>query len=949
MQNALGGMTKGPRPLIAAIAFYASQEDIKLKDIEREIAKRLPQDPNDELRKQLHRYMAEWDWEPDAPWAGETLPNTTSRRNRIYELLQLRKALGAILNDCMPPYVGPGNILLVEPTETADWYTFEFRKKNDFYWTRVRAYLEKVRLMPEDSLASIDAATTKIVERLADPAASTPRGTRGLIVGYVQSGKTTNFTGVIAKSIDAGYRLIIVLSGTTNLLRNQTQRRLDMDLVGVENILRGTKEENEIDHDYRADQDWPQRFISYGKLPSLLGSIDITRLTGQEDFRGRNTDLNPLEFQFEKKNKQLPLYNRENLDHAGARIIVVKKNPDRLKKLLRDLKHVGEAQCAEIPTLIIDDESDQASINTVNPAKITDAKTRTTTNKNIVELLKRLPRAQYLGYTATPFANVFIDTTDTEDLYPRDFIMSLDRPIGYMGAREFHDFGIQPAHTLTNEQAYVRAIPLSFNSNTAASKISSNDDGRLVEAIDAFVLTGALKKYREAKNSRSFKHHTMLVHQSTLQKDHEKSARHIRKLFEAAAYETPGKSTLRLAALLEDFRKVWKDRGEEHQLKFPKNFDALKPYLGAALSEIRRGDPVLMVNSADGGDVPDFDAKEGVWKIIVGGAKLSRGYTIEGLTISYFRRSAKLQDTLMQMGRWFGYRSGYQDLVRLYIGRSEPAGKGKTYDLYKAFEAMCRDEEDFREQLIQYSADPGMTPKDIPALVFNSHPDLRPTARNKMYFSRLTWAAFNYREPTNQSASSAGRKTNAELFEKLFKKTGVRKASVKVHSTQMKLDVKWSEISNDYLVSLLKSLQWDKPGCRINAEIGFLEKKGCPINSWIVLAPQVGKGSAAEEWEVGDEKFRCVARTRGETRFGVFSSPGHVDFAKWLVGEKSDKFDSSELKQAKNRGVLLFYPTREKIDEGKVKKGTPVMGFALVLPDSELGPQRVAFQAKALP
>src|SRR5262249_22258646 len=150
-------------------------------------------------------------------------------------------------------------------------------------------------------------------------------------------------------------------------------------------------------------------------------------------------------------------------------------------------------------------------------------------------------------------------------------------------------------------------------------------------------------------------------------------------------------------------------------------------FLGAALDDIRRGpSPVLMVNSAEGAEAPDFDGKVGVWKIIVGGAKLSRGYTIEGLTISYFRRRSAMQDTLMQMGRWFGYRSGYTDLVRLYIGRAETMGK-ETIDLHQAFEAMCRDEEDFRTQLAMYEGKGGITPKEVPALVFNSHPRLRPT------------------------------------------------------------------------------------------------------------------------------------------------------------------------------------------------------------------------------
>src|SRR5439155_4938810 len=198
-------------------------------------------------------------------------------------------------------------------------------------------------------------------------------------------GKTTNFTAVIAKAIDAGYRLIIVLSGITNLLRNQTQRRLDMELVGVENILRGVSDPD-VAHDYVEDEGWPAKFISYGRQPSLSGHVDIHRLTSQEDFKSRDAGLNPLEFEFEKRDRHRPLFDRENLDHAGARLAVVKKQQDRLKALKGELKAAGKDKCADVRTLIIDDESDQASVNTINPRKIVD-RTRSRINDSIVEIL----------------------------------------------------------------------------------------------------------------------------------------------------------------------------------------------------------------------------------------------------------------------------------------------------------------------------------------------------------------------------------------------------------------------------------------------------------------------------------------------------------------------------------------------------------------------------------
>lgn len=943
LQNALDGMSGGPRHLADAISFYAKQEKFGKVSPEQELVRRLPKNPNDEARVLLKRHLTVWDYEPDAPWAAGTAPNTGERRKRIYELLQLSSKLRTILELYLPAYTGNTNILVDNPETSKDWYTFEFRRRQEFYWKRVRNYLSTIRSIPDESLASIDAATTQIMERLADPADESPRGARGLVVGYVQSGKTTNFTGLIAKALDAGYKLIIVLSGTTNLLRNQTQRRLDMDLVGRENILLGSDEED-IEHDYLDDPDWPAKFISYGKRPGRLGRVDLTRLTGAKDFEGRNAGFNPLEFEFEKKDRAAPLYRPENLNHAGARIIVAKKNADRLKQLDQDLKAVGKQKCAEIPALIIDDESDQASVNTRNPDKAAE-KARTAINGYIVKILGRLVRCQYVGYTATPFANVFVNLNDPADLYPRDFMISLVRPTGYMGAREFHDFEIVAPGKLSNERAYVRGIPQDIK--------STND--RLLEAIDAFVLSGAIKKFRELEGGAStFKHHTMLFHRSSSNEDQKAAVQAIRKLWKDAGYNSPGASAKRLAILLEDFRAVWLDRGKAAGLAFPKTYEELKPALGKALAEIRNGkpdgDPVLMVNSADGADVPDFDAKDGVWKIIVGGAKLSRGYTIEGLTISYFRRSTRMQDTLMQMGRWFGFRDGYQDLVRLYIGRQEPLGKHKTLDLYEAFEDMVRDEEDFRDQLSVYSREVGFTPKDIRALVFNSHPHLRPAARNKMYYAELAWAAFSYREPTGQSASIEGRKANSELFGGFLRQAKIKTEFVKpLDDSGSGFEVKWCGASQDEVLGILEHVSWTKAGSSIDAEIEYLKRHPRPVDSWLVMAPQVGDRAEGGVWRVGNEEFRCISRTRTDTRFNVFSTPDHLRFAKWLVGDDETDFQTKELKRKKRVGVLLLYPTREKnSDDNKIAASIPVMGFGLMLPAGAAQSRRIAFRTKAI-
>ena len=166
-----------------------------------------------------------------------------------------------------------------------------------------------------------------------------------------------------------------------------------------------------------------------------------------------------------------------------------------MKKLVRDLNKIT-ARLSEIPALLIDDESDQASVNTSNPTRWkNDQVERSAINRLISQLLTMLPRAQYVGYTATPFANVFIDPSDAEDIFPRDFLISLPRPHGYMGASDFHDLDseIPPAERTyedSAEMAHVRILP---------DEESDKAEAKLLEAMDSYVLAGAVKLYRESQ------------------------------------------------------------------------------------------------------------------------------------------------------------------------------------------------------------------------------------------------------------------------------------------------------------------------------------------------------------------------------------------------------------------------------------------------------------------
>lgn len=433
----------------------------------------------DQLVELWRRQLTKWDYAEHPAW-GDAAPRTDERRIEVYHLLKLEDATYKLLDELVPVPKTAGPLVISEKFKP--WYTPESQRSRPHYWPAYRKLLVAKGWSPH-AIAGLDVATDQVVERLADPTDEEVYQSKGLVVGYVQSGKTANFTGVMAKAVDAGYRLVIVLGGTLNMLRAQTQRRLDMELVGRENIMRGA---DEMESDYADDPAWKAgKFITFGGMPSALGAFDIVRMTTRKnDYKSLLQGITALEF--EKREPALPLYDRENLHRSSASLMVVKKNKTVLAKLVKDLGKI-RTPLSEIPVLIIDDESDEASVNTSKP----DAAQRSAINEQISKLLRMLPRAQYVGYTATPFANVFVDPSDTEDIFPKDFIISLPRPDGYMGARDFHDLdSALEAGELTfansNEKAHVRDIV-----------DDADDDTCMQQAMDMFVLSAAMKLYRE--------------------------------------------------------------------------------------------------------------------------------------------------------------------------------------------------------------------------------------------------------------------------------------------------------------------------------------------------------------------------------------------------------------------------------------------------------------------
>lgn len=910
----------------------------------------LSDDPNSPTRGHFAHMLRSWDFAPDGPWNAGTLPNTEARRKKIYVELELEPTEIAKAEQLIP-YADLRNTNIVIAESHRVWYVGSRRIKG-FYWTAYQGYLRRTG-WPDESLSDLDEAADLIIERLSDPYRRECWQTKGLVIGYVQSGKTANFTAVVAKAADAGYRLIIVLAGMLDVLRAQTQRRIDKELIGKELIVAGLAEGTA--HDYAADKDWID-FVEHTAVPSKLNAFDMERLSGlRDDYRTLSRGIGALEFRGRFDDR--PFNHPDNLRKSPVRIVIMKKHPSRIKALRRDLQRLQHTSLAEIPALIIDDESDQASIDTTKPPRAGEERKRTTTNKEIVSLISCLPRAQYVGYTATPFANVFIDPSDAEDLFPKDYLIGLKRPAGYMGVRDFFDFDDEgrpleeddrPTGYLSNERAFLRDIRTRLGHE---GDEDAKDLAFLPRAIDSFVLSGALKLFRESKGVPiRVRHHTMLIHRSTTRREHARDRDLVLKVFEQAQYGSSVAKRRLEELYISDYAPVSSVRSDG--LPQPNSFSELAPFLVESLKRIDRTGaeygPIRVVNAEPGSEeqAPDFD-RENVWSILVGGAKLSRGFTVEGLTISYFRRRISTADTLMQTGRWFGFRRGYQDLVRVFFGRDEPDGKNRTFDLLEAFKSICMDEEMFRAQLRRYTqAGPGalpITPKQVPPLVPQHL--LRPSAANKMYNAVLRFKNFSesWSESVQVSSARPKLRENAARFRALLKKLergrfGVSGAS---ESDGASWDALYTEVSPGAMLNLLDTLEWIDGTVAYVHERDFLRGSGehdPGITRWLVLIPQRAEGNVGYWHCVEDLKVvkrRQSHDARGNARFNVFSEPRHRLAAEVIAGSRSVPIATPDTTRLAGlgTGVMLLYPTVGTTpDHLQLSDEEVALGFSLFFP-----------------
>ena len=897
----------------------------------------------DRIKYLLGDLIMSYDRFPDDPnsWCEKTLAFTQERRNLSINYLGLtNKSAGLILEFRPIPLSADRPTVIGDPDGFKRWYVPSRIEGRDFYWRNYREHLAKKRGFSSNSLARLDISSSEIVGRLSDPTSVNPYSTRGIVVGYVQSGKTTNFTAVIAKAIDAGYRMVIVLTGMHEALRRQTQRRLDMELFGIPNILNSLSELSAIGTpagQYLDDDEWSNGGFSIlgGKAPRP----GIIRLTDYKtDYNNQKAHL----LNIVAPSNYTNLFDPANLFDVQARVAIVKKNGSVLRHLLKAIE-MNEHTAKQLPTLIIDDESDQASVNTAKLITRThkseskeekEAQTdRKAINRSISAFLERMPRAQYVGYTATPFANVFVDYEDDADIFPKDFLIALDEPEGYMGTSTFFDgAGVRTnvkRYELSSKDAYIRELQAS-NSDLITQETE------LTNAIAAFIVTGAIKLFRLNRNSsyqKSFRHHTMLIHEAAYRGTHAATEALVKKIWRNAEWQLSSGFEL-LKKSFESFIPTMEDRGVNLN-EIPKTFKEIEPYLNEVISriesEVYSGEksPILVVN----GDAQvearlDFDRKA-TWKIVVGGAMLSRGFTIEGLTITYFRRAPKAHDTLLQMGRWFGYRLGYQDLIRIHLAANASITKKQTVNLYDAFREIAISEEAFRNQLSIYSSwdkdKPAITPKDIRPLVLQSLPWLKPTAAAKMQLARIK------RQREDVYSPKAMQFTTNEVAENWkYAFNIVKAASKSVNLTWKSVSTDtipsyFGEISVAELVGYLKSTKWigDYLDDNIQPKAAYYEHcfENGLLKNFIVIFPQLMKKTDETSIVniVGVGNRTVVKRKRIKGYYGEFTDERHRDAVTkdilLLSGESAKSVGASS-----GQGVILAYliPERGETGDGQL-------------------------------
>lgn len=831
--------------------------------------------------------------------------------------------------------------ILEDTQDHIPWLPDRKAEINWDFWDRYRRYLEEEKGWSPTTVDRLEQLTDSILERLEEPQRDRDWSRRGMVVGQVQSGKTSNYTGLICKAADAGYKIIIVLAGLHNSLRSQTQLRLDEGFLGW-------------DTQNNRAFDTGNRFIGAGLIPTgkQLRALPVTSSAETGDF------------------------SKKVADQCGAApggadpiLMIVKKNKTVLNNLVKWALNwattdpqSGRKIVRNSPLLIIDDEADNASVNTKevrldNAGVPREEQDATAINKLIRQLLHSFEKTAYVGYTATPFANIFIHPQvrtleHGEDLFPRNFIINLPAPSNYVGPVQV--FGLDPDSTVDLENVpsldIVRIVedqnpwmPLGHKKDHVPPYLPDS----LKEAIRAFILSCAVKFWR----GQTTAHNSMLVHVTRFTDVQEVVNQLIKDELTSLQRRLRYSEGNALNQALSEFECLWKEDfiptsgaivGTNLQPTVPiPTWDDITPLLHQVAARIQ----VKKINGTAKDILDYWGSPNGLNVIAIGGDKLSRGLTLEGLSVSYYLRASKMYDTLMQMGRWFGYRPGYLDLCRLYT----------TDELVEWYEHITVASEELRKEF-DYMANMSATPEEF-GLKVRTHPSgLIITGASKM------------RTGTVMQLSFAGAISETYLFHKdeNIVRRNLRATEDLISElgnyTIDKNNFIWKQVSGSKIVDFLTDYQSHR-NARLANTISLIDYiqaqlKQNELTSWTVSL--ISKKITNSQYTIAGLKVGLTERGNVADE----SSPEYRMSKSRLIDPRDEMLDFSEVdrqeilriteerrreagkpeskskttpdgkvireKRNPRNGLLLLYP----LDPKAINSEIPVIGFGISFPSS---------------
>ncbi|WP_214021421.1 Z1 domain-containing protein [Methanoculleus sp.] len=836
--------------------------------------------------------------------------------------------------------------ILEEKKNHTVWLPYRKSQVEWKFWKRYERYLMEERGFSEQSIITLDDLTDSVLERLEEPQREGAWDRRGMVVGHVQSGKTANYTGLICKAADAGYRLIIVLAGMHKSLRSQTQLRLDQGFLGFDTQLNRA-----FDHQNLR--------IGVGRLPGeeFITAHSLTSSADKGDF-----------------NRKIASQAGVMLGGSDPILLVVKKNKSVLANLINwavnirghEDPHTLKKIVHGIPLLVIDDEADNASVNTTtiprdeNGLPLDDYDV-SAINGKIRALLSHFEKSAYVGYTATPFANIFIypegeTTTHGEDLFPRDFIINLPPPPNYIGPSQIFGFsrnGENDAESRSDLQI-IRKID-DYRKFIPDDHWKDHIPGRLPEslkkALKSFIISCAVRRARgERKN-----HNSMLVHVTRYTNVQKEVGRRVNDELNRLRRQLEYTDPLSPEGIYREMKELWDSdyvpttRSVLQQIGDPLitevTWDEVQPDLYDAAARIQ----VKLINGTAKDALDYNEYSDGLSVIAIGGDKLSRGLTLEGLSVSYYLRASKMYDTLMQMGRWFGFRPGYIDLCRLYTSR----------DLVEWYQYINLASEELRSEF-DYMATLNATPSDY-GLRVRTHPDgLLITAVNKMrsgtvmnvsFGNSLIETVFFHRDPETL-------RNNLNAIDQFLRGLG----SPSSFSGSSEQHLLWDNVPTRAILEMLNEYIIHEACRKANPRLlkEYLEKRSSQgeLTHWTIAL--INNSAPTHTFFLGGHKIGLTWRkdpNPSDPKYaltkGHIIDPKHeyidltseqVDEALRMMQADPDRKSRSQkvpkvpsgpyirAVRSSQRGLLLIYP----LDPEPPKVEVPVIGLAFSIPSSPM-------------